>query len=286
LPGQVYDVLMGRFRWRHLAGIFIAVIACVLLAGCLGSPGSPESTPVPTGTIPEPVTPATPPPTIPPSAGNTSENWAGYVVQTGFDKPRMNAVDAVEATWKVPAVNCTGTRGDYSAAFWIGIDGFTSPNVIQIGTESDCVQGEPQYYGWYELYPQDSVNLNMLLNPGDEVHARVEYIGNDTFQLSITDTTTRESFTIRQVSPGAARSSGEWIGEAPVLRRRILPLADFGPVEFTNVSITVNGVTGPVSSPGWKNLPIIMEARNNTIRATPTFLSSQGQGFRIIWEHS
>lgn len=278
---------MAQIPWPHLTAIFIAVIGCVVLAGCAGYPGTPASTPFPTvsPTVPEPATPATPPPTIPPSAGNTSVNWAGYVVQTGFDHPRTNAVDAVEATWDVPAVNCTGTRGDYSAAFWIGIDGFSSPNIVQIGTESDCVQGSAQYSVWYELYPQDSVNLDMAINPGDEVHARVEYIGNDTFQLSITDTTTREGFTIRQVSPGAVRNSAEWIAEAPVLRRRILPLADFGPVEFSNTSVTVNGVTGPISNSGWENLPIVMKSRDGSIRATPTFLSGRGEGFRIIREH-
>ncbi len=212
-------------------------------------------------------------------------NWAGYVVQTSLANPQPGAIDALEANWNVSAVDCAGTSGEYSASFWIGIDGYTSSNIIQIGTESDCTRGSPQYYCWYELFPQNGVVLDLTIDPGDEIHARIEYIGNDTFRLTITDTTNGDDFSTTVVSPGANRNSAEWIVEAPVYRNRILPLSDFGPVDFMNTSVTVKGVTGPISNPGWRYQAIVMEARNGTLKATPTFLSAMGSSFRIFWEH-
>ncbi len=277
--------LMAQILWTYLVGLFFTVAACVLLTGCTANPESSSQTITPTisPNLTQPTT--TPLSTVPPSRESTSVNWAGYVVQTSFGSPQSNAIDAVEASWNVSSVDCTSTAGDYSASFWIGIDGYSSSSIIQIGTESDCTGGSPQYYCWYELFPQNAVILALNINPGDEVHARIEYIGNDTFRLTITDTTNGDSFFTTVVSPGADRNSAEWIVEAPVYRGRILMLSDFGPVDFVNTSVTVDGVTGPINNPGWNYQAIVMEARNGTIKATPTFLSTMGSRFRIFWEH-
>ena len=44
-----------------------------------------------------------------------------------------------------------------ASAFWVGLDGYSSTSVEQLGTDSDCVSGKPSYYAWYEMYPNPSV---------------------------------------------------------------------------------------------------------------------------------
>src|ERR1035437_4462946 len=77
----------------------------------------------------------------------TSGNWGGYAV-TGT----KGSVTDVKASWVVPAIvgNCPSTN-QYSS-FWVGIDGYSSNTVEQIGTDSDCVNSKPVYYAWYEFY--------------------------------------------------------------------------------------------------------------------------------------
>ena len=65
---------------------------------------------------------------------STSTNWSGYAVQT-----KSGAVTAVAGSWTVPTVSGSGTG--YSA-IWVGIDGYQSSTVEQIGTEQDAGGGD------------------------------------------------------------------------------------------------------------------------------------------------
>lgn len=271
------------------------LLAAGLLCGCLGGSGpdgETTATPAPAEATVPGTGGATP---TPPSAVMTfsqamadrSPNWAGYAVQTSFDTPESDAVDAVEASWNVPAVDCSLSSGDYASAFWVGIDGISSESVEQIGTESDCIGGVPQYYAWYEVFPEDSVNLDIEISPGDEVTARVEHMSGNTFRYTLRDLTTNRSVSVTHQSRITAdRSSAEWIAEAPTDgRNRLLPLADFSPVEFRNASATVNGRTGPISGQGWQYQLIIMESRGGSLKATPSALTAGGTTFSITWDH-
>src|SRR5947209_2194209 len=101
-----------------------------------------------------------------PSAA-TSTNWSGYAVQAP-----AGSVTAVYGSWMVPAVTGKGTS--YSSA-WVGIDGFASRTVEQIGTDSDLSAGQPVYYAWYEMYPHPAVSLSLKVQPGDTISASVTY---------------------------------------------------------------------------------------------------------------
>ena len=95
-------------------------------------------------------------PRIKAGVGNsTSNNWSGYVV-TG----PTGSVTYVNGSWIVPAVTASATNA-YSA-FWVGIDGYNSGTVEQIGTDSDWVNGAAQYYAWYEFYPKPSHFINRI----------------------------------------------------------------------------------------------------------------------------
>jgi hypothetical protein len=181
---------------------------------------------------------------------NTDVNWSGYAISTA-----ANSVSYVAGSWVVPVVNSQSSG--YSAT-WIGIDGYSSNTVEQIGTEQDVVGGRTAYSAWFEMYPSDAVTIpNFTVKPGDSISASVRYDPtHQNFVLTINDATESESYTTMQSVAGAARSSAEWVVEAPADDRGILPLAGFGSVTFTNAYATINGTTGAIDN--WQAYAINM----------------------------
>ncbi len=90
------------------------------------------------------------------SENGGSANWAGYAV----DSPAGSVTD-VKGSWTVPAVTCSSRRSRYSS-FWTGIDGDNSNTVEQIGTDSDCRNGKPNYYSWYDSIQILDITLRYL----------------------------------------------------------------------------------------------------------------------------
>jgi hypothetical protein len=161
-----------------------------------------------------------------------STNWSGYAATTG-------TYTSVSASWTQPAGTCS--RGDQYAAFWVGLDGYTSSSVEQTGSEVDCVGHTAEYYAWYEMYPGPSENYSNTVRAGDHFNATVTYTGNNSFSLHIADTTRGWSHTTTASLAGAARSSAEVIVEAPCCTASggILPLTNFGTVNIAGS--TANG---------------------------------------------
>jgi hypothetical protein len=213
---------------------------------------------------------------------STSSNWSGYAV-TG------SSFTSAKGSWIVPKATCSS--GYQYAAFWVGIDGYTSSSVEQTGTDSDCSGSTPQYYAWYEFYPNPSFEITSLaIKPGDLISAKVVYSGSE-FTITITDVTTGKSFSKRATVRGAQRSSAEWIAEAPCCTARggILPLADFGTVLFGEDSTGVTGTNnatdsstnGPIGS--FPTIEEITMARGSLKEAIPSALSSDGTSFSVTW---
>src|SRR5215471_21207636 len=96
----------------------------------------------------------------------------------------------------------------------------------------------------------------MSIRPGDVIEAEVQYsLATRRFTVTITDKTTGQSFSTSTKVNGAQRSSAEWIAEAPSSASGILPLADFGTVDFgvdpgvaNPDTAAVGGATGPIGS--------------------------------------
>jgi hypothetical protein len=185
-----------------------------------------------------------------------------------------------------PTVSCT-TLGHKYASFWVGLDGYASSSVEQIGTDSDCLgPGKPTYYGWFEMYPAASVNLSgYTVGPGDSLTADVS-VANNVFVLTLVDHTRGWTFDTSQPSSAAA-SSAEWVAEAPSLcgrTCRVLPLAKFGNVTFTNAGATNNQQTGTIAS--FTNDAITMTNSRGIIKAQPSTLSATGDSFTDTWHHT
>jgi hypothetical protein len=229
----------------------------------------------------------------------SSSNWSGYA-------DTDDTFSSVSSSWTEPTVNCSSSDtsldslvgfssllGGPSAAsaFWVGLDGYNSSSVEQLGTDSDCDSGTPSYYAWYEMYPNPSVTLpsQYPVLPGDQLSASVAANSAGTsFTLDISDATAGWSFSTTQTGSGFARSSAEVIAEAPssctVLFCSEVPLADFGQINFSGSGVSDSaGTNGTLST---FDADEITMTDNGTTLATPSDLSSDGSSFSVKWDNS
>src|SRR5207249_808783 len=221
-----------------------------------------------------------------------SSNWSGYAVNGA-----VGSVTDVKGSWTVPAVTCAPGETSY-ASFWTGIDGFNSSTVEQTGTDSDCRNGVPTYYAWFEFYPHPLFSINtMTIQPGDVISAEVQYAPQTRlFTASIKNVTTGQSFSTSARVNRARRSSAEWIAEAPSSAGGILPLAAFGTsfygvrnTEVANTSdATVSGTTAPIGSFGSNvyQIRMVSVSDSSVTKAEPSSLSSDGSSFSDMWLNS
>ena len=199
---------------------------------------------------------------------SASTNWSGYAV-SGFGQ-----YTSVLASWTQPAVDCGMTPNAYSS-FWVGLDGDTSSTVEQIGTDSDCINGTPTYYAWYELYPKGSAQL-VTLAANASIDASVTTDSNGTFTLTITvnGVPTAVSGKVKH----ASLASAEVIAEAPSSNHGPngeLGLANFGTVSFT-------GATVDDAALGGQSPDQITMVQGGTTLAQPSAIS--GGDFSIDWK--
>ncbi len=220
-----------------------------------------------------------------------STNWSGYAVNSS-----SGSITAAGGSWVVPPVICPSSGSSYSS-YWVGIDGFQSSTVEQTGTDSDCRNGVPTYYAWYEFYPNPSHKISgITVHAGDVIGAKVTF-ASGTFKAAIKDITTGALFSTSATVSGAARSSAEFIVEAPVVctlfRCKLASLANFGSVGFgydsTGVKmtcdLTMNGVTGSIGSFGSsvQEITMVSQSSISQVKAQPSPLTTDGTSFTVQW---
>lgn len=216
----------------------------------------------------------------------SSTNWSGYAVES------PSQFTEVTGTWVEPTASCTTTGHTY-AAFWVGLDGYNSKSVEQLGTDSDCTKpNSPSYYAWYEMYPAASVSISTTqypVKPGDTMTASVTRSGTS-YTLAITSS---EGWTFSTTQTGSdANSSAEWIAEAPDTCLLVFcanaHLTNFGAMNFSNSEAATGGALQPVSSFTTDSGPhdITMTTSSGVTRAQPSALTSNGEGFSDTWHHN
>jgi hypothetical protein len=218
-----------------------------------------------------------------------STNWSGYAVETTGTAPFAQAT----GSWTEPsALSCPRLGSTYSS-FWVGLDGYSSNSVEQLGTDTDCSSGRARYYAWYEMYPNPSYLIPYKVHPGDTLTATVTNTAPGSYTLKLQDT--QRGWTFTKVQKGTyANASAEWVAEAPSSCNgsscTVLPLADFGKVNFTGA--------GAATSPGESPSPVssfttnggphdidMVTADGSTLRAQPGSLVG-GTGFTDTWLHT
>jgi hypothetical protein len=208
---------------------------------------------------------------------STSLNWSGYA---SFGSTFTDA----KGSWTQPAATCNG-KSTYSS-FWVGLDGYASSTVEQLGTEADCSHGKPVYYAWWEMFPNVSHTISFFtVTPGVTYTAEVQSAGGDDFTLTLSGGGNSPFTLTTPLGLDPALSSAEWIAEAPSVCAkscRELPLTDFGTVTFSGAS--ADGAA--IDNSGWSFDPLTMVTSGGSVKAAPGNLDPTGSSFSVTWQHS
>jgi ketosteroid isomerase-like protein len=215
--------------------------------------------------------PSSPSGSTPPSSDlSVSHNWAGYAATAG-------GYTAVSGTWTVPDFSADSPQG--VDATWVGIGGVNTRDLIQAGTqEQTSGSGQTQYQAWIEMLPQASRPVPLAVRPGDSVSVSIGEQAANTWLISFVNNTTGQTFqqTERYTS---SHSSAEWIEEAPSSGRGILPLDNFGTVQFSSASAVKNGQTEDLAAAGAQ--PISLIGASQQPLAVPSAVGTDGQSFSV-----
>jgi hypothetical protein len=206
-----------------------------------------------------------------------STNWSGYA-DTG------SGFSTVTGSWTQPTATCSG-RTTSLAAFWVGIDGYSSDSVEQDGTLVECYRGTAYYYTWWEMYPTNDIQVvGETLSPGDSISASVVRSGTS-YTLKVTDAThPANSFSTTQTCSSCANSSAEWIAEAPSSSSGVEPLSDFHSWTESSATVKTSSTSGVISS--FTDDEITMIDSSGLTKALPGALNGSGNGFGVTWERS
>src|ERR1700722_14543351 len=205
------------------------------------------------------------------SAQTTSTNWSGYVAGTDLTGTLGNgSVDYVAGSWVVPTL--LATADDAHCAIWVGIDGYNSPTMEQIGTSHNWISGAQQNFAWFEMFPMGSFEISGFpVNHGDVISARVGYKQNGVFKLIIFNHTQNVSTTVpmaNTTSTTSLRSGAEWVVESS-FPGTTFPLSDFQTVTFNYCSAVINGVSGLINDGACMNDEITLVDSTGKIQAQP-----------------
>jgi len=217
----------------------------------------------------------TPPQTQPfpfPDDQNTSHNWSGYAATGG-------TFTQVTGTWTVPQFNADNPGGIDAA--WVGIGGVRSRDLIQAGTQQMVSgQGRTQYEAWIEMLPRASRPVPLQVHGGDSVTVDISERASDEWLIHFTNNTTGQTFDTTQ-QYASSHTSAEWVEEAPSGGRGggVLPLDNFGTVQFSAGSTTKNGQSMSIAGAAAKAITMI--SSGNQALAVPSDLGSDGASFTV-----
>ncbi|WP_262060549.1 G1 family glutamic endopeptidase [Streptomyces sp. STR69] len=201
-----------------------------------------------------------------------SADWSGYAA--------VGSYNLVQATWELPAVSCAS--GSQYSSVWVGLGGYNSSTVEQIGTEADCSNGTPVYYAWYQFYPDQRHTFSEPVHPGDELTAFSAYNAVlKNYDMGILDYTGYWSERPVGAASSPPPSSAEVIvGLPPCDNGCIPPLANFGTVSITEAQ--VNAAPLGNANPSQIIMTTGTRGRNkDTVSALSTNIT--GSDFTATW---
>lgn len=209
--------------------------------------------------------------TSPVGSNGTSRNWSGYVASNG-------TYTSVNGTWTIPQVSSSGHTA--TDATWIGIGGVSSNDLIQAGTQNVISpSGQITTTAFYELLPDASIPINSVaVKPGDSVTVSISQQSSGQWLINLNDNTTNQNYQTT-VSYNSSTSSAEWIEEAPSNGESVLPLDNFGTLQFLNGEATQNGSQVSISGSGAHEVTMLNNGGQEL--ASPSSLGSDGASFTI-----
>jgi hypothetical protein len=216
--------------------------------------------------------------------GNASPNWAGYVAYgTRFRY--------VQATFKVPKLDCRKTPGTAVASEWVGLDGAGSHSVEQDGIAAQCSHDAASYYAWWETFPKPPVYPRWRVSAGDTVRASVWYdSAARKYRFDLNDQSNGHGFSDwEKCGTSSCRDlSAEVITEAPgksATATKFYPFADCGTSRFWGISITdAAGKRGGFEYRDWRTATVTMVDKSDHVKAVTGGLGSGGTAFNTYWK--
>jgi hypothetical protein len=202
----------------------------------------------------------------------TSKNWSGYAFcGTGFH--------TVVGSWTVPTVLAPTTRSQFRrnqySGTWVGIDGVTSRDLIQAGTEEDWLHGSTFYRAWWEILPAPETPIaSVAVRPGDSITVTIAQ-GVPLWSITLTNNTTGQSFTTNQAYSGPG-TSAEWVHEAVFVGRHISKLP-----RFTTFAFDRNSLNG--ASPAFMSSEAGAMIQRRAQVSTPSAPDSDNDGFSVAY---
>jgi hypothetical protein len=216
-------------------------------------------------------------------SSSSAYNWAGYAATSG-----SGTVTQVTGTWTEPSVTCP--RGTTLAAFWIGIDGYSSSTVEQTGTLAQCYHGSATYYAWWETYPANAVQTFATISAGNHFDAWVNYSSSSgAFTMTLKDTTSGTTWSKTSTNSGASESSAECIAERPAGASNssgLYALAKFGSMSFSSCTATISGTSGGIGgfSTVYAITMVSYPSASRTLATVSTLTSNSA--FTVTWKHA
>jgi Peptidase A4 family len=151
--------------------------------------------------------------------------------------------------------------------------------LIQVGTDATVQSGRVSYTAWIEMLPQAAQPVPLTVSAGDTVSVSITEHGQESWQISIRNSTTGQSYQ-KTVTYQSSHSSAEWIEELPAVgRRTLLPLDNFGTVRFTDATTVEDGQQHTIAQADGQ--PITMMNRLGQPLAQPSALSNDGASFSV-----
>ena len=210
-----------------------------------------------------------------------SFNWSGYADTSATNQ----TFTKVSGAWTTPSVTCSPE--DQITSDWVGLDGFSSGTVEQLGTISWCFQKTPTYFTWYEMFPAGTVEVGTALKPGDKIAASVTRTGTS-YALKLTDSTTAGnniSVTKTCALATCLDTSAEWISERPSFSIGIVPQAHYNAFKLTSGSVTASGKTTTIGAGPGVNAITMIDATQTYNLNTVSGLTG-GNTFSTTWKDS
>jgi hypothetical protein len=213
-----------------------------------GSSGAARPTPAP------PTSPLSPA-----GSADVSHNWSGYAATGG-------SYTGVTGTWTIPEPPTTGNFS--GGASWVGIGGLTGHDLIQAGTnETVDGVGTVHFQAWVETLPQPARNVPFTVTPGDSVTIALNQQSTGVWLVEFKNNTSNQTYQTT-LQYDSSLSSAEWVEEAPSVGRGIIPLEDFGTVEFTAGTAVKNGKSATIQQLGAGPIRMV-DANGRTLAAAP-----------------
>ena len=204
-------------------------------------------------------------------SGANSSNWAGWA--------HAGHHTTVTAAWRQPSVSCSSHENSDSA-FWVGLDGYGSSSVEQVGTQSGCANGHAFYNAWSEFYPSPAKTLSPTVHSGDAMHATVTYLSGHSYRLMLSDSSRGWTQNLTGTASRGANASAEVVAEAPTDSKThaVMKLSHFSGVTFSSVRIDAKSLAQVRAQ------QLVMGSHQHIMASTS--IVSSAQSFGITWRSS